>query len=51
MVSAEKLGVAIIVMDTNLQSIELTKYVSTHIANIKIGHGRRSLILVLAYFK
>jgi len=38
-------------VDTDLQAIELTQYVSTHIAVIKVGLGPRTVILVSAYFK
>ncbi|KAE9521342.1 hypothetical protein AGLY_018256 [Aphis glycines] len=50
-VAAKDPGAAIIIMNNDLQVIELTKHVSTHIAAIRMGHGPRSIILVSAYFK
>ena len=38
-------------MDNNLQVIELTQHISTHVAAIKIGRGPRSANIVSAYFK
>jgi len=50
-VAAKDPGAVIIIMDNELQVIELTKHVSTHIAAIRVGHGPRSIVLVSAYFK
>jgi len=50
-IKAESPGAAIVITDNNLQAIELTQHVSTHVAAIKVGHGPRSVILVSAYFK
>lgn len=50
-IAADNPGAAIIIMDKDIQAIELSRHMSTHIAAIRVGHGLRSLVLVSAYFK
>lgn len=50
-VAAKDPGAVIVIMDNDLQVIELTKHVSTHIAAIRVGQVPRSIVLVSAYFR
>jgi len=50
-IAADKPGAAIIIMDSELQAVELSKHSTTYIAAVKIGHEPKTLTLVSAYFK
>jgi len=50
-VAAENPGAAIIIMDSKLQVIVLSKHNTAHVATVRIGHEQRPLILISAYFK
>jgi len=48
-VATENPGAAIVILDSELQVIELSKHTSKHIAAVRVGQGPRSLVLVSAY--
>jgi len=50
-VATESSGAAIVIMDSELQTVELSKHKTAHIVAVSVGHEPRTLTLVSAYFK